>query len=207
MRGNEMQCPICGSTSFRVLKSRTDESRTRKVKHLVLECDECGTVFRDRLVIENPEKHRVIISEHGESYRDYVELYPDEELSTGDAITVGGKLVEITSLELKSGKRVDKSTASEVETVWAASLEAPARVGVSVDLHGRVYSRKVEVDRDFVFRVGDVMKLGEHVFRIRAIKTSEGMIRRGSAEAHSVKRVYGRPVNLRFKHDLTGRMI
>ncbi|WP_321210886.1 HVO_0476 family zinc finger protein [Methanothermobacter sp. DP] len=202
-----MQCPICGSKAFRVLKSRTDESRSRKVKHLVLECEECGTVFRDSLVIEKPESHRIIISEHGSSYRDEVDLYPNEEVSTGDAITVSGKLVEITSLELKSGKRVDKATAADVKTLWAVSLEAPARVGISVDLHGEVYSRKVEVDRDFEFRVGDVMKIDEHVFKIRSIKTEDGMIRRGSVPARRIKRVYGYPVNLRFRQDLTDMIV
>ncbi|MDI9618229.1 HVO_0476 family zinc finger protein [Methanothermobacter sp.] len=202
-----MQCPICGSKAFRVLKSRTDESRSRKVKHLVLECEECGTVFKDSLVIEKPKSHRIIISEHGSSYRDEVDLYPYEEVSTGDAITVSGKLVEITSLELKSGKRVDKATAADVETLWAVSLEAPVRVGISVDLHGEVYSRKVEVDRDFEFRVGDVMKIDEHVFKIRSIKTEDGMIRRGSVPAQRIKRVYGYPVNLRFRQDLTDMIV
>lgn len=202
-----MQCPICGSGSFRVLKSRTDESRSRKIKHLVLECEECGTVFRDSIVIEKPRSHRIVVSEHGKSYRDEVKLYPGEELSAGDALTVSGKLVEVTSLELKSGKRVDRATADDIETIWAVSLEAPARVGVSVDLHGEVYSRKVEIDRDFIFRVGDVLKIGEHVFRIKSMKTGDRMIRRGSAPAHNIKRIYGVPVNMRFTHDLTDRVV
>ena len=93
-------------------------------------------------------------------------------------------------------------------SIWAVSVDIPARVGVSVDLHGRVLSRKVEVDRDFTFKVGDVVKMGRTIFRIKTIKTLERRMRRGFAYADVTKRVYGIPVSeRRYDYDLTMNVV
>ena len=79
-------------------------------------------------------------------------------------------------MKIKGG-RVLKSHVSELETIWAASLAGPARIGISIDYGGRVLS-KVEVERDFQFTVGDVVKMGNVVFRIKSMKTITSKIRR-----------------------------
>ncbi|BDH79167.1 MAG TPA: hypothetical protein GXX31_07635 [Methanothermobacter sp.] len=203
-----MKCPICGSESLKVLKSKTEsDSKYKKIKRLILECEDCGTIFKERLVISKPLEYPVIISQYEKSWKDKVKLYSDEEIAVGDTLSIGGRLVEITSLELKNGKRVDKCKALDLATIWAIPLDAPARIGISIDLHGRVFSRKLELDRNFTFRVGDIFKLEDHIFQVKSIKTTDRHIKRGGAPAHKIKRVYGSPTRGKYKFDLSDNII
>ena len=203
-----MKCPICGSESLRVVKSKTEyNSKYKKIKRLILECEDCGTTFKENLVISKPLEYPVIISQYEKSWRDKVKLYSDEEIAVGDTLSITGRLVEITSLELKNGKRVDKCKALDLATIWAIPLDAPARLGVSIDLHGKVFSKKLEIDRNFTFRVGDIFKLKNHIFKVKSIKTIDRHIKRGAAPAHKIKRVYGSPTRGKYKFDLSENII
>lgn len=198
-----MKCPACGSHEHQVLKSKGKITR-----ELLLKCEECGNVFRETVETPRPLEIRIIISKFEESLKKWVSFYPDEILRVDDILEVGDERVRITSLENKRNARVMESMVEDLISIWAASVDIPARVGVSVDLHGRVLSRKVEVDRDFTFTVGDVVKMGRTIFRIKTIKTLERRMRRGFAYADVTKRVYGIPVSeKRYDYDLTMHVV
>lgn len=198
-----MKCPACGSHEHQVLKSKGKITR-----ELLLKCEECGNVFRETVETPRPLEIRIIISKFEESLKKWVSFYPDEILRVDDILEVGDERVRITSLENKRNARVMESMVEDLISIWAASVDIPARVGVSVDLHGRVLSRKVEVDRDFTFTVGDVVKMGRTIFRIKTIKTIERRMRRGFAYADVTKRVYGIPVSeKRYDYDLTMHVV
>ncbi len=115
---------------------------------------------------------------------------------------------EITSIENKRGGRVSKSPVTDIVTIWASYRDIPARVGISVDYGGRILSEKVEVDPDFEFVIGDVVKMGNITFRINSLKTLERKMRRGFARAGVTKRVYGRPVDeTRYKYDISSKVL
>lgn len=198
-----MKCPICGSEEGQILKSKG-----KLTQELLLKCEECGNVYRETMEAPRPLEIRIIISKFEESLKKWVSFYPDEILRVDDILEVGDERVRITSLENKRSARVMESLVEDLITIWAASVDIPARVGVSVDLHGRVLSRKVEVDRDFTFTVGDVVKMGRTIFRIKTIKTLERRMRRGFAYADVTKRVYGIPVSeRRYDYDLTMNVV
>lgn len=198
-----MKCPICGSQECQILKSKG-----KLTQELLLKCEECGNVYRETMEAPRPLEIRIIISKFEESLKKWVSFYPDEILRVDDILEVGDERVRITSLENKRSARVMESLVEDLITIWAASVDIPARVGVSVDLHGRVLSRKVEVDRDFTFTVGDVVKMGRTIFRIKTIKTLERRMRRGFAYADVTKRVYGIPVSeRRYDYDLTMNVV
>jgi uncharacterized Zn finger protein len=199
-----MKCPVCDSESHEVLKTKG-----KNTKEVLLKCNECGNTFRETIKIPKMVECRVIISKFEESGKKQIKLYPDEILEVGEVLVVDEEEVEITSLENNRGGRVSKSSVSELETIWASSLEGPARVGISIDYGGRIFSKKVEVERDFQFTVGDVVKMGKAIFRIRSMKTITSKIRKGNAPAEQIKRVYGRPDirNDRFQYDLTSKVI
>ena len=136
-------------------------------------------------------------------------LYPDEYLEFEGVLDLDGRPAEITSIENKKGGRVMVSPVSEIDTIWASYVDTPARIGISVDYHGKILSRKVEVDREFEFTVGDVVKLGNVLFKISAMKTNDRKMRKGFAKAFVIKRVYGRPGDdlKRYKYDLTSKII
>ncbi|MCK9150896.1 HVO_0476 family zinc finger protein [Methanobacterium alcaliphilum] len=204
-----MKCPNCGSNSYEILKSKEETSKTKEINKLLLKCEECGNVYKEIITQDKPSDYRIIISEHENSRKEFVSLYPDEMLSTGDIIMVGESEVEITSLENKKEGRVDTSPASDVITIWAFSRDIPARIGISIDFKGVIISKKVDVDREFKFNIGDIVKLEEYIFKIRSIKTRERKMRKGFAKASVVKRIYGKPVDsfVRFNYDLTDDIV
>jgi len=204
-----MRCPTCGSKSYEVVNSKVEVSKTKKYNKLLLKCNDCESVYRETLTEKKPDDYRIIISEHDFSRKSHVKLYPEGQIQVGDVLDVDGVNVEITSIETKRGSRVSKSPLSEVETIWALSLDIPARVGISIDFRGRVISKKVEVDRNFEFGVGDIIKIGKFVLRIHSIKTMTRRLKKGTAAAFMVKRVYGKPLDERrsYDYDLSNKVV
>jgi uncharacterized Zn finger protein len=198
-----MNCPVCGSDSLEVIKSKG-----KKSKELLLKCEECGNIFREVMDVVKLVDIRVVVSEFEKSHKTFIKLYEDETLHTGARIDINGREAEITSIENKRGGRVSKSTVDEVETIWASYADIPARVGISVDYGGRILSQKVDVNPDFEFTIGEVAKIGNIIFKINSLKTLERKMRKGFARASVTKRVYGRPVDEgRFKYDLTSKVV
>ncbi|MDP1552071.1 MAG: HVO_0476 family zinc finger protein [Methanobacteriaceae archaeon] len=204
-----MRCPICGSDYIEILKSKNESSKTQEIEKLILKCNDCETVFRKTLTHDKPTNFRVIISEHEKSKKDFIQIYPDEMLSVGDILKVGEENVKITSLENKRGARVNKTQAFNLVTIWASSQDIPARFGISIDYHGRVLSKKVDVERDFIITIGDVVKIEDVYFRINSLKTIERKMRKGFAVASVIKRVYGKPLphKVPYRYDLTSNIV
>ena len=111
--------------------------------------------------------------------------------------------VEVTSIEV-GDKRVEKSKLEDVDTIWASSVEIPARIGFSVDLHGDVDSYKLDLERDFEIAPGDVVKIENHIVKVHVIKTQERKLTSGFAKAGVIKRVYSKPARFNnYDYDLT----
>ncbi len=199
-----MKCPVCESESYEILKSKGKHS-----KELLLKCEECGNVYRETIIREKPVDVRIVISEFEKSKKAFVNLYPDEVLMVDDILDLDGKEVAVNSIEIKTSARVYRSQVSDIETIWASSMDIPARVGISVDFGGRIISKKVDVDRDFEFTVGDIVKMGNLIFKINSLKTIERKLRKGFAKAYVTKRVYGRPLEefVRYNYDLSSNIV
>lgn len=203
-----MECPICGSECISTLKSKKISSKTKEINELLLKCDDCESVFKESISESKPISIRLIISEHESSKKTSIDIYPDEKLNKGDILLSDMGEVEITSLETKDGKRVETGLTENVSTIWANSIEIPARVGVSVDLTGKVDSFKVEVDRDFEFATDDFVKIADYIIRINVIKTQERKTRDGFAKARVTQRIYGKPVKFNnYDYDLTDKIV
>ena len=199
-----MRCPACESEYYEILKSKGKHS-----KELLLKCEDCGNIYREFISREKPVDVRIVTSEFESSKKEFIKLYPDDELRIGDILEFKNKKVEITSIETKKGGRAGKSTVNEINTIWASSLDIPKRIGISVDFGGRIISKKVEVDRDFEFHVGDIIKLGNLIFKVNSIKTLERKVRKGFAKAYVTKRVYGKPLDnaVRYNYDLSSKLV
>jgi uncharacterized Zn finger protein len=199
-----MKCPLCDSESNEIIKSKGKTTR-----EILLKCNECGNTFRETVTIPKMVECRIIISKFEDSQKKNLKLYPDEVLGVGDVLLVDDEEVKVTSLENNRGGRVLRSEVSLLETIWASSLTGQVRVGISVDFGGRILSRKVEIERDFQFTVGDVVKMGKTLFRIKSMKTIDAKVRKGSSRAEDTKRVYGQPLNSRenFQYDLSRRVV
>jgi uncharacterized Zn finger protein len=203
-----MKCPICGYENTVTLKSKTISSRNRKVNELLLKCEKCEFVFKDTVTKSKPVSYRLIISEHETSKKTFIDLCPDEELSKGNILLSDLGQAKVTSLEIKSGKRVESAIAKDILTIWAFSMEIPARIGISVNLSGKVDSYKVDLDRDFRISANDIIKIEEYILRVTIIKTLDRKMKKGAAVASVIKRVYGNPINFKnYDYDLSKNIV
>lgn len=198
-----MTCPGCNQDDYEILKTRGKKNREQLVK-----CNNCGHTYW----MPAPEEvHalnvRVIISEFERSWKTSVELFSDEYLEVGTLLYIDDKDVEVTSIENSEGQRVFECPVIDIKTIWAKSLDTQARIGLTIDNHGVVLSHKIEVEREFIFAVGDVGEVYGKKFRIYAFKTLERNMRKGYAYARVIKRIYGRllPNNdkSKVKYDLS----
>ena len=198
-----MDCPICGSDDIEILNSKQKSSKKKFTEEYLLKCEECGHVFKDVISLKKPRPYRLIISEQDKSHKTTIDLSPSDELKCGDILLTELGQVEVTGIEV-GDKRVNKSVLDDVNTIWASSIEIPARIGFSVDLHGKVDSYKVDLKRDFEIAPGDVVKIDKHIVKVHVIKTQERKLTSGFARAGVIKRVYSKPVKFNnYDYDLT----
>lgn len=198
-----MDCPICGSDEIEILNSKQKSSKKALTEEYLLKCEDCGHVFKDIVSLKKPKPYRLIISEQDKSHKTTIDLSPSDELSNGDVLLSEFGQVEVTSIEV-GDKRVSKSKIEDISTIWASSIEIPARIGFSVDLHGEVDSFKLDLERDFEIAPGDVVKIGKYIVKVHVIKTQERKLTSGFAKAGVIKRVYSKPVKFNnYDYDLT----
>ncbi|WP_405307411.1 HVO_0476 family zinc finger protein [Methanobrevibacter sp.] len=198
-----MDCPICGSDDIEILNSKQKTTKKKFTEEYLLKCENCGHVYKNIISLKKPRPYRIIISEQDKSHKTTIDLSPSDELRTGDVLLTEFGQVEVTSIEV-GDKRVERSKLEEVTTIWASSVEIPARIGFSVDLHGDVDSYKLDLERDFEIAPGDVVKIENHIVKVHVIKTQERKLTSGFAKAGVIKRVYSKPVRFNnYDYDLT----
>ncbi len=202
-----MDCPICGSDDIEILNSKQKSSKKKLMEEYLLKCEDCGHIFKDVISLKKPKDYRLIISEHDKSKKTTIELSPSDELKSGDVLLTEFGQVEVTSIEV-GDKRVNKAKLEDVNTIWANSIEIPARIGFSVDLHGEVDSYKLDLDRDFEIAPGDIVKIDKHIVKVHVVKTQERKLTSGFAKASVISRVYSKPVKFNnYDYDLTKDII
>ena len=198
-----MDCPICGSYDIDVINSKKKSSKKSFSEQQLLKCLDCGHVFKDVVSHKKPKPYRLIISEQDKSHKTTIDLSPSDELNVGDILLSDLGQVEVTSIEIND-KRVNKSKIDDISTIWAISVEIPARIGFSVDLHGEVDSYKLDLERDFEIALGDIVKIDKRIVKVHVIKTQERKLTSGFARAGVIRRVYSKPVRFNnYDYDLT----
>ena len=202
-----MSCPICDSDDVEILNSKQKDSKKKLTEEYLLKCEDCGHVFKDVVSLKKPRPYRLIVSEHDKSHKINIDLSPSDELSVGDVLLTDFGQVEVSGIEV-GDKRVRDAQLEDVTTIWATSVEIPARIGFSVDLHGEVDSYKLDLERDFEIAPGDIVKIDKHVVKVHVIKTQERKLTSGFAKANVIKRVYSKPVKFNnYDYDLTKNIV
>lgn len=160
----------------------------------LFQCEGCGSVVEYRK--EKKIQLRAIISKDDESEVGKIEISPDETLSKGEEIVVetesGYRLGEITSIELKGGKRVDLSTPENIETVWLRDI---GEVKVRISLHKGAVTTPYEIftPGEVEFSVGEILPVEGKKYRITRIKLINGGLLKKegrSAKAKEIRRIY-----------------
>ena len=199
----KLVCPICGSDDIEILNSKQKTTKKKLTEEYLLKCEDCGHVFKDIISLKKPVPYRLIISEQDKSHKTSIDLSPSDDLKIGDILLSEMGQVEVSGIEVEN-KRVSQSKLEDVKTIWASSVEIPARIGFSVDLHGEVDSYKLDLERDFEIAPGDVVKIDKYIVKVHVIKTQDRKLTSGFAKANVIKRVYSKPVKFNnYDYDLT----
>jgi uncharacterized Zn finger protein len=166
------RCPICSPSvelDHTILHTTNDT--------ITLQCPSCNYVYKQRIPSPKLINCNVIVSQHEDSLSTTIPLSHNAILELGDEFIVDTDeaifIVAITSLEsLSSSKRVTKTTAQNVKTIWTRAID---NVYINVTIHSlgskRHQSRgmKFGVPGDYLFEVGKVTTLEGSSFLIEGI--------------------------------------
>lgn len=189
-----LTCEECGEVPHRVLSGRM-AGKDALVFTGTVRCSSCGRVTSVTVREDRPITVPVVISEGERSRRDAVEFSPDELVSVGDRIEHDGHLLRLTAIEVGE-RRVPRSAARDIRTVWARQIDR-IRVKMSVNKGNRTVTHEFEAAPDEEFEVGDVVDLGRQRAVIHRIAAQGSTLRRGTATAEEITRIYGRIVRER----------
>ena len=190
-----LDCPSCGENAVHeVLRGKM--GKKQDTLEATVKCQECGHTYTT--VVREPEslKIPIIVSDRSESHREEIELMEDEILSVGDEIFLGESQLLVTAIESK-GKRVENCEPANIDTIWAKKFDHVI-VKISINKHTQTIPAELEALPDEEFYVGDLMTIGTEKVAIHSIKTASGMVRRGSAEARDIVRIYANAVRTTY---------
>ena len=192
-------CPDCGEETFHtVLRGRSSRGGTHTTIDATAQCTECERVHHVVVKEPAPIDVPVVISRGNESRRTKTSLYADEELQIGDMIIVDAMTCKLTGMEDKTARRVDAALVSDVKTLWTKEFEELA-VKFAINLHQKTITKVIPARPEETFTIGEEHLFGRLRVTIHAIKTEERMMKRGSAEAGEIVRVFAAPTPLARK--------
>ncbi|HIJ16825.1 MAG TPA: hypothetical protein HA364_03485 [Thermoplasmata archaeon] len=184
-----VECPQCKCETLHEVLSGRMGGKSVSVLESTVKCKECGHVHHVTVKSAKPVEVPFVISWLETSSRGKVLLGPDEVLSVGDEVMCGDIPTLVTSIESK-GARVKSTKASRIDTVWAKKFDK-LKVLFSVNNHGRTFSDFMMAVPDEEFFIGDILEFQKKQVVVHSIRIQERTIRKGSALARDIVRVYG----------------
>ncbi|MDY6930686.1 MAG: HVO_0476 family zinc finger protein [Halobacteriota archaeon] len=193
------ECPTC-----------SDENKHQVIKEsqstALVKCDECGTIHQVEMDRKRPISVRIVVSVDDLSFKSKMEFHPEDLVSVGDEFIVESEddasAVEVTSVELSSGKRVSSANAGEIETIWSRLTDFVV-INVSLHKNRRTKAIRIKAPGDYKFIVGESESVEFQDFEISSIKLRDGKVLKTNgddAAAKKIKRIYGRPIKNRSEN-------
>lgn len=189
-------CPSCGEGSIQtVLHGRMGERGLEQTLEATVRCEECGHTHhllqRSAKDVEVP----AVMSVGAKSRRTKVTLSGDDEIAVEEGLIVDGVNARITGIESKDGRRVEAAAVKDVLTLWVKEFEELA-VGFAINLGKKTIAKILPAPPEQEFSVGEEFVFGRLRVTVHAIKTKERLIKRGTAEAAEIVRIFASPTAL-----------
>lgn len=171
-------------------------------------CTDCEHVHKTELPTPETRSVSVIVSQDGDSTSTTVEAPLNEEIAVGEEFIVDTDeallTVRITSLEVGTEQRAERTPVEEVETIWTRvvdNVRADVTMHPQDGRHDATRSIEMYVPGDYEFTVSEDEKAGDHQFTVTGLHVREDA--RGydfakldhdgdTALAKDLKRVYAR---------------
>ena len=184
-----LECQDCDDiTAHDVLKGKTGKASLEAT----LRCQECNRTFTTTVALPKIIPTKVVVSDGPSSEVTSMELESDDLIVMGDEFFLDdGRRVKVTGIDVTDGRKVKKAQATEVTTVWGVLFDT-INLKVSINDVQKTYARYIEAEPDDEFSVGQTLRFGDVDCLIHSIKIKERMLRRGSAEARNIVRIYGK---------------
>ena len=189
-------CPDCDDvTEHDILKGRAGKDNITGT----FRCSECGRTFSDSIRVPEILTVKVLFSDGDITETTETELESNEILTVDDEFYLDdGRRVCITHIETEDGKKGRKFQADRIKALWVKQFDI-LRVKVSVNDGRRTYSARIEAEPEDEFTVGMVVGFEDFDALIHAIKTKDRLLKKGSAEAKDIIRMYGKIRKKRYE--------
>lgn len=185
-------CTKCGeNTAHEVLKGRIGKKGGGKLE-CTLRCSDCGFVHFENIEIPKERDVPLIVSDEENSYKSSISLPENEILYVDDELLLDEYPIKVTSIEL-AGKRTNRGLVSDIVTIWAQRYDK-VKMGLAINRGATTTSIYFWVPPDEEFSVGDLVSQKGNNVAITKIKTAYGTLKRGTAQASNINRLYGRLV-------------
>ncbi|MBR4226361.1 MAG: hypothetical protein IKR86_06270 [Candidatus Methanomethylophilaceae archaeon] len=183
------ECPVCDDyTEHQILKGRMGKSTIEGT----FRCNECGRVTSETVNIPELLEVPVVFSDGDVSESTTTTLESNEIVAVDDEFFLDdGRRACVTHMDVEDGSNVRKARATEIKKLWVKQFDVLS-VKVSVNDDRRTYSLRVEAEPDDEFVVGTQIEFEDFDCLIHAIKTKNSLVKRGSAEARDITRIYGK---------------
>lgn len=191
-----VQCPGCGQeTLHTVLRGRQSRGGVTITLDATVQCTECERTHHVVVREAAPVDVAVVISRGHESRRTTTALPGDDELEIGEALIVDGMNCKLTGIESKDARRVDAAAVKDIQTLWTKEFEELA-VKFAINLRQKTITKIVATRAEEEFTVGQEHLFGRLRVTIHAIKTEERLLKRGTATAGEIVRIFAAPTPL-----------
>jgi len=185
------ECPECDDVmEHEILNGRLGKSGLTGT----FKCTGCGRIFTGTIRLPRPFTVKAIVSSEETSSSTQTTVMENESPAVGDEFDLDdGRHVLITQIIDQKGAKRKSCPAVEVKELWVKDY-GNIRVKVSVNSGRKTYPLYSEAEPDDEFAVGMIMNFDLWDAVITSIKTKTKLIRRGSAEARDITRVYAKIV-------------
>ena len=184
-----IECTECDDiTAHDVLKGKMGKASLEGT----LRCQECNKTFTTTIELPKVIPMKIIVSSGRTSESTVIDLESDDLIVMDDEFFLDdGRRVKVTGIDVADGRKVKKAQATEVTTIWGVLFDT-INLKISMNDVHKTYARYVEAEPDDEYTVGDTLHFDDVDCLIHSIKIKERMLRRGTAEARNIVRIYGK---------------
>ncbi|MBR4503634.1 MAG: hypothetical protein IKP20_01450 [Candidatus Methanomethylophilaceae archaeon] len=189
------ECPVCDDyTEHQILKGKMGKASIEGT----FRCNECGRVTSETVKIPELIEVPVVFSDGDVSTSAKTTIESNEIIAVDDEFFMDdGRRVCVTHIDVANGSTKKKALATDVKKLWVKQFDVLS-IKVSVNDNRKTYSLRVEAEPDDEFIVGTQLEFDDFNCLIHAIKTKNSLVKRGSAEARDITRIYGKIRSKRY---------
>ncbi len=189
------ECPVCDDyTEHQILKGRMGKASIEGT----FRCNECGKITSETVKIPELIEVPVIFSDGDQSAPAKTTIESNDIIAVDDELFMDdGRRVCVTHIDVADGSRKKKALATDVKKLWVKQFDILS-IKVSVNDGRKTYPLRVEAEPDDEFVVGTQLEFDDFDCLIHAIKTKNSLVKRGSAEARDITRIYGKIRSKRY---------